>query len=96
MLELTDAAAEAVRAIVASTDSAETGGLRVVASADGDLVSLEFNVAVIPAEDDEVVEEDGARVFLESMAAMLLEHKQLDASMDGGQIAFILSDQTEG
>jgi hypothetical protein len=27
---------------------------------------------------------------------MLLEHKQLDASMDGGQIAFILSDQTEG
>lgn len=94
MLVLTDAAAEAVRAIVGSSeDAAETGGLRVVAEPEGDHVTLQFNVAVVPAEDDDVVEESGARVFLEPVAASLLDDKLLDASLDGDTIAFLLTDQ---
>ena len=53
MLALTDSAAEAVRALVSSSDeTAETGGLRVAAEHEGDMVSLEFNVVVLPGEDD--------------------------------------------
>jgi len=94
MLALTDSAAEAVRALVeASDETAETGGLRVVADHEGETVSLEFNVVVLPGEDDEVVEEQGARVFLEAKAAALLADKVLDASVDADRIAFMLADQ---
>jgi iron-sulfur cluster assembly protein len=94
MLELTDSAAEAVRALVAAADeTAETGGLRVAAEDQGEQVSLQFNVAVVPAEDDEVVEEYGARVFLEPTAASLLEDKILDAAIEDDRIAFVLMDR---
>lgn len=94
MLELTDSAAEAVRALVAAAEeTAETGGLRVAAEAWGEEVSLQFNVAVVPAEDDEVVEEQGARVFLEPVAATLLDDKVLDANVLDDGIAFVLSDR---
>jgi len=94
MLELTDSAADAIRALVgASDETAETGGLRVAAEQEGDMVSLEFNVVVLPGEDDEVVEEFGARVFLEPTAASLLDDKVLDASMQEERIAFMLTDQ---
>jgi len=94
MLELTESAAEAVRALVeASDETAETGGLRVAAELEGDMVSLEFNVVVLPGEDDEVIEELGARVFLESTAASLLEDKVLDASVENDRIAFMLTDR---
>jgi len=94
MLELTESAAEAVRALVeASDETADTGGLRVAAEQEGDMVSLEFNVVVLPGEDDEVIEELGARVFLESTAASLLDDKVLDASVQDDRIAFMLTDQ---
>jgi len=94
MLELTESAAEAVRALMAASDeTAETGGLRVAAEQEGDMVSLEFNVVVLPGEDDEVIEELGARVFLETTAASLLEDKVLDASVQDDRIAFMLTDR---
>jgi len=94
MLELTDSAAEAVRALVAASDETlETGGLRVAAEQEGDMVSLEFNVVVLPGEDDEVIEDQGARVFLEATAASLLDDKVLDASVQDDRIAFMLTDQ---
>jgi len=96
MLALTESAAEAVRALVqASDETADTGGLRVVADHEGDTVSLEFNVVVLPGEDDEIVEEAGARVFLEPKAAALLADKVLDASVDTDRIAFMLTDREE-
>ena len=94
MLALTDSAADAVRALVSSSEeTAETGGLRVAAEHEGDMVSLEFNVVVLPGEDDEVIEAEGARVFLESTAASLLDDKVLDASIEDDRIAFLLTDQ---
>jgi Fe-S cluster assembly iron-binding protein IscA len=47
----------------------------------------------LPAEDDEVIEERGARVFLEPEAASLLDDKVLDASVDENQVAFTIADQ---
>jgi len=50
-------------------------------------------VAATPAEDDEVVEEQGAQVFLEPNAAALLDDKRLDAQVEAGQVTFAIAQQ---
>ena len=96
MLALTDSAVEAVKNIVSSSDEAsETGGLRMVAEQAGMQTNLQLSVVPLPAEDDEVIEEQGARVFLEPEAASLLDDKVLDASVEQDQVAFTIADQIE-
>jgi iron-sulfur cluster assembly protein len=96
MLALTDKAVEAVKEIVSSSaETAETGGVRLVAKRTGVQPSLQLSVTPLPAEDDEVIEERGARVFLESGAASLLDDKVLDASVEQGEVAFTIADQIE-
>jgi iron-sulfur cluster assembly protein len=96
LLALTDSAAEAVENIVSSSDeAAETGGLRMVAERTGMQTNLQLSVVLLPAEDDEVIEEQGARVFLEPEAASLLDYKVLDASVEQDQVAFTIADQIE-
>ena len=96
MLALTDSAVEAVKHIVSSSEEfSETGGLRLVAEQKGMQTNLELSVVPLPAEDDEVIEEQGARVFLEPEAASLLDDKVLDASVQQSQVAFTIADQIE-
>ena len=92
LLALTDNAVEAVKSIVSSSDG-ETSGLRMVAEKAGTQANLHLSVVQLPAEDDEVIEERGARVFLEPEAASLLDDKVLDASVDENQVAFTIADQ---
>ena len=93
LLALTDNAVEAVKNIVSSSDEAETGGLRLVAERAGAQANLQLSVVPLPAEDDEVIEEQGARVFLEPEAASLLDDRVLDASVEQDQVAFTIADQ---
>ena len=96
LLALTDRAVEAVRDIVASShEVSEAGGLRLSAERSGTEASLKLRVVPLPAEDDEVIEEHGARVFVESEAASLLDDKLLDATVDHDQVAFVILDQPE-
>ena len=96
LLALTDNAVEAVKHILASADElSETGGLRVVADQTGMETNFQLSVAVLPAEDDEVIEEQGARVFLEPEAAALLDNKVLDAGVEQDQVAFAIADRIE-
>ena len=96
LLALTDSAVEAVKHIVSSSDeSPETGGLRLVAEQAGVQTNFQLSVVALPAEDDEVIDEQGARVFLEPEAASLLEDKVLDASVEQDQVAFTIADQLE-
>jgi Fe-S cluster assembly iron-binding protein IscA len=44
-------------------------------------------------EDDQVVDEHGAHVFLEPHAASYLDDKLLDADIDGHQVRFAVSTQ---
>ncbi|MGH3134830.1 MAG: Fe-S cluster assembly protein HesB [Gaiellaceae bacterium] len=82
--------------IVSSSEQlSETGGLRLVAEQTGMQTNLELSVAALPAEDDEVIEEQGTRVFLEPEAASLLDDKVLDASVEQNQVAFTIADQIE-
>jgi iron-sulfur cluster assembly protein len=96
LLALTDSAVRAVKDIVSSSEQVpETGGLRMVAERAG--TQANFQVSVVPsqAEDDVVIEEQGARVFLEPDAASLLDDKVLDASVEQDQVAFTIADQVE-
>lgn len=96
MLALTDSAVEAVKSIVSSAGGdSETGGLRLAAEREGAEANLHLSVVALPAEDDEVIEEQGARVFLEPEAASLLDDKVLDANVEQNQVAFTIADQIE-
>jgi iron-sulfur cluster assembly protein len=94
MLALTDNAVEAVQEILSSSDEApEMGGLRLVAEPAGAQTNFQLSVVALPAADDEVIEEQGARVFLDPEAASLLGDKVLDARIESNQVAFTIADQ---
>jgi len=96
VLALTDSAVEAVKTVVESSPAApETAGLRMVAEQTPTQTNLQLSIVSQPAEDDEVIEEEGARVFLEPAAAALLDDKVLDASLAEGEVAFTLANQFE-
>jgi iron-sulfur cluster assembly protein len=80
LLALTDRAVQAVKEIVSSSEETpETGGLRMAAERAGAQANLQLSIVALPAEDDEVIEEHGARPFLDPDAALLLDDKVLDA-----------------
>ena len=94
MLAITENAAEAIQTMVASSpEGPEKGGLRILARSEGEQEKLELTIAAIPAEDDEVVEEHGAHVFLNPEAASYLDDKVLDARVEGDQVGFALLEQ---
>jgi len=96
LLALTDSAVQVVRKIVFSSEEAAVrGGLRLVADRAGAEANFQVSVVALPGEDDEVIEEEGVRVFLDPEAASLLEDKVLDASVEQNQVAFTLADQLE-
>jgi Fe-S cluster assembly iron-binding protein IscA len=94
MLALTDNAVQAVKGIVSASDRTdETGGLRLVTEHGDQEMSFQLSVAAVPAEDDEVIEQEGARLFLDPEASSLLEDKLLDAAVDEDRVAFMLADR---
>jgi iron-sulfur cluster assembly protein len=96
VLTLTENAAEAVRSIIATSEAeGESAGLRIFAQSAPDAQAVELGVAVAeaPAESDEVIEEEGARVFLDSATTDYLEDKVLDASGSEEGVRFTIAEQ---
>jgi iron-sulfur cluster assembly protein len=56
-------------------------------------INFQLSIVPLPAEDDEVIEEHDARVFLEPEAASLLDDKVLDATVESNRVAFTIADQ---
>jgi len=97
LLALTDNAVEAVKRIVASDEATPgTAGLRMVAEPAGAETTFELSVVPSPAEEDEVIDAAGARVFLEPEAATLLDDKILDVRVEDDRIGFMIADRIEG
>lgn len=83
MLTISESAAEVIKVVLAGGDSPEGSGLRIAPVADeAGQAELQAAIASEPQGDDQVVEEAGARVFLEPQAAELLGDKVLDAERD--------------
>jgi iron-sulfur cluster assembly protein len=96
MLTITSNAAEAIRAILQSTDVPDDGGIRIsIARQNGSQASLELALSPAPMEGDSVLEANGAHVFLDETASVALDDKSLDAEMEGGEISFGIVEQDE-
>jgi iron-sulfur cluster assembly protein len=97
VLVLTHDAATIIRAIVDQSETPGDAGLRIAAKeVDGDEATLELSVAEQPEALDEVVEQEGAHIFLEPVAAEALSDKVLDASVEDGGVRFTLTPQPGG
>ena len=93
MLTLTENASTIVKDIASRTGGGEGAGLRI--SADPAL-GADFSVTASdhPEPGDQVVEQDGATVYLENQAAEVLSDKVLDAGVDqAGNVQFALGEQ---
>ena len=92
VLALTEDAIEGVQAILTAPGVPEGAGVPITAatpaSGPSTAVGLQVALAAVPDEGDEVIEEAGARVFLEDIVAELLQDKLLDADHDGEQVRF--------
>ena len=94
MLSLTEQAKEVIKGIV--EEVGPEAGLRITASGDGNGdTALDFDLAPAPGEGDEVVEDDGAKVFLDPAAAAVLADKTLDVEEHGDHFHFSLGEQGE-
>jgi iron-sulfur cluster assembly protein len=93
MLAVTEQAATVIRAIAHRPELPEGAGLRI-ASDTGAPEDLSVAAAAVPEDGDQVVDENGARVFLDAGVVDLLDDKVLDARVDdGGSAEFLVSER---
>ncbi|HKC27833.1 MAG TPA: hypothetical protein VKB75_07455 [Jatrophihabitans sp.] len=84
-------AAVEIRNLVSNPEVPDEGGVRIASNDEG---ALTLALTAGPAEGDEVIEAEGARVFLEPHAGELLDDKTLDAGTDpDGNLQFSLAQQ---
>lgn len=93
MLTLTENASAIVNEITSQPGLAETAGLRITTE-DSPETSFAVAAAMQGEPGDQLVEQGGARVYLEPSAAELLDDKVLDAAVDpSGKVEFALAVQ---
>ncbi|TFV81480.1 Fe-S cluster assembly protein HesB [Microbacterium sp. dk485] len=91
MLTLTEQATTAVKTITSQFPDVADGGVRIEGAGTPD---SQFQLTVVPGPQpaDAVVESEGARVFLDSDAALVLDDRVLDAQPDGeGGVQFAVT-----
>lgn len=93
MLSLTENASAIVNEITSQPGLSESAGLRIT-SDDSAQPAFEVTAAAQGEPGDQVVEQDGATIYLEPNAAELLDDKILDAAVDpSGKVEFALAVQ---
>lgn len=91
MLAMTQNAIDAVKKV-----TPDDAGLRIyMPEAEPGITSgpMRLEISEEPAVNDQVVESEGARVFLEPTAAAALENMTLDATRNGTRVRFIVVPQ---
>lgn len=92
MLTMTDNAVLVIRDLAAQQDVAQDGGLRIAADTEAGALTVEL--VPVPAQGDQVVDTEGARIFLDPDAAELLNDTSVDASVDDeGVVQFGFTEQ---
>lgn len=97
MLALTDNATDAIERILAAPGVPTGAGIRIATGAavsDGGAATneLQLSVAEEPSDGDEVIEEHGARVFVEETVSGYLDDKELDAEVIDERVRFSLGE----
>lgn len=95
MLVLTPTAAQLVQNITSAQGAPDGAGLRIAPAADAQQQhAMELRIATVPAEHDQVIAAEDAKIFLAPEATTYLDDKVLDAGLDdNGNPAFVLAEQ---
>jgi iron-sulfur cluster assembly protein len=97
VLTITNDAAEAIRVVRDALELPESAGLRISTapqSMNGTGPSFAVEFAPQPTPEDQVLEGEGAQIFLAPEAEAALDDKQLDADIEaGGEIKFTIEDR---
>ena len=98
MLTITQEAEQAIRGILDASNAPDGSVLRISpqpAQQDGPGVEpgLVVSVTDAPPPDDQVVEGSQVEVSVEPSAAVMLDDKELDATVVGGEINFSIGEQ---
>jgi iron-sulfur cluster assembly protein len=92
MLTLTENAVSVIRNLTDQQEVPDGAGLRI--ATDPQAGALTLSLAESPAAGDQVVDNSGARLFLDAEAAILLDDKSLDAAVDPeGRVQFAVGEQ---
>jgi Fe-S cluster assembly iron-binding protein IscA len=92
MLNLSADAASEIRRLADGSERPDTAGLRISNDSPG---SVRVSLAVLPAADDAVINESGARIFLDQRAASILDDKTLATITDkDGRVHFAIAEQS--
>ncbi len=92
MLTVTETAQTAIKSISEQAGLPATGGVRIAMSDGG--TDVQMALAPEPVDGDQVVENEGARVFLPNETAVLLETQELDAAQTPEGTGFTLRAQS--
>lgn len=93
MLTLTDRAADTIRTLITQPGVPEDTGLRM-SLREGEAGTLALSLEP-PQPDDAIIEDAGARVFVQRDAAPMVEDRELDAQLDEqGRASFRLGVQS--
>jgi iron-sulfur cluster assembly protein len=87
LLTLTKHAQTAVRTLTQDPQAPESAGLRITPGNDG----LELMLVAEPVPGDALIDDGGARVFVEPQVAQLLDEQTLDARVEDGNLNFFLA-----
>ena len=94
MLTLTENASTIVKDITTQPGLADTAGLRISSEEAAAEPTFAVSAAEAPEPGDQTVEQDGATVYLDQSAAVMLDDKVLDAAVDPeGKVEFALGVQ---
>jgi len=87
LLTLTEHAQTAVRTLTQDPEAPEGAGLRITPGNDG----LELILVAEPVPGDALIDDDGAKVYVEPQVAELLDEQTLDARVEDGEVNFFLA-----
>jgi iron-sulfur cluster assembly protein len=91
LLTLTQNATSAIEGLLAGPGMPDSAGIRIASAITGDgndPGALQLGLAAAPDDHDRVIQDHGARVFVEDAVVPLLDDKLLDADADGEQVRF--------
>lgn len=91
VLTVTHEAAEAIQNLTDQVPATDTAGLRIsVQAADDGATQLALSVADAPQPADEVVESEGATVYLAEPVVEFMSDKTLDATVQDEGVSFTI------
>ncbi len=98
MLALTENATDAIGEILSASAVPDEGGVRIAGAAPVDATApaagnLHVTIAEAPAESDQVIEDEGARVFVDEELTDYLDDKVLDASVSEAGVSFAIGEK---